>query len=339
MTFSTFIQSIEQLLFTHDCVIIPQFGGFVVNQQGYTYDAQEAKIHPKKRWVAFNERLNSDDGILAMHIAKEFSLSQKKAFEQVIKFSADMKASLQGQGTLEFGNLGVFSLTNEQKISFSPNSQLNFDLTQFGLYEVGTEGKFKPTLIENPIPQSVEDQPAISQENYEEEITQKAFGSRFYAYVLTAFIIGGFGAYMLTEPNSKFVNGSFSPLSLKFKMAKELPSLQPKGVVKAETLPVVAKPVAKLPDVLPAPKAESISGICLVVGSFQTQEKAANCVAEFVSKGFDLVEILPKKEGEHFFRVSIGTSNTMDEAYQKAAELKKTKKLDIWVYQINHYER
>ena len=162
------IQSIEQLIITHDCVIIPNFGGFVVNQQGYTYDAQEAKIHPKKRWIAFNERLRADDGILAMQIAKDFGLSQKMAFEQVLAFSSEIKSLIQTNGTMEFGKLGQFSLTNEQKISFSPNGQLNFDLTQYGLFEVGTLGKSKPKLIENPIPQSAEDQPAITQAEFEQ---------------------------------------------------------------------------------------------------------------------------------------------------------------------------
>ncbi len=169
MNLPSIIQSIEQLLFTHDCVIIPNFGGFVVNQQGYTYDAQQAKIHPKKRWIAFNERLQADDGILAIQIAKDFSLTQKKAFEQVLAFSTEIKSLIQDNGTLDFGKLGQFSLTSEQKISFSPNSHLNFDLSQYGLFEVGTLGKAKPKLIENPIPQSVEDLPAISQVEYEDE--------------------------------------------------------------------------------------------------------------------------------------------------------------------------
>jgi nucleoid DNA-binding protein len=329
------IQSIEQLIFTHDCVIIPNFGGFVVNQQGYTYDAQEAKIHPKKRWIAFNERLRADDGILAMQIAKDFGLSQKKAFEQVVAFSTEIKSLIQANGSLEFGKLGQFSLTNEQKISFSPNGQMNFDLTQYGLFEVGTLGKPKPKLIENPIPQSVEDQPTITQAAFEQENTTKSFSSRFYAYVITAFILGGLGAYVLTEPNSKFVSSSFSPLTIKIKKEKVVakPIVQPKEIKSANPEPKVEPVTEPIPE---APKVSNANGIYLVAASFKTQERAEKGVAEFVSKGFDSVEILPKKEGEQYYRVSVGKVENMDEGYQAAAMMKKSKQVDIWVYQTNH---
>jgi hypothetical protein len=36
-------------------VIIPDFGGFVVNAQGFSFNEKEGKIHPKKKFVAFNE--------------------------------------------------------------------------------------------------------------------------------------------------------------------------------------------------------------------------------------------------------------------------------------------
>ncbi len=335
MHLPSIIQSIEQLLFTHDCVIIPNFGGFVVNQQGYTYDAEQAKIHPKKRWIAFNERLRADDGILAIQLAKDFNLTQKKAFEHVLAFSSEIKSILQANGTMQLGKIGQFTLTQEQKISFTPNSHLNFDLSQYGLFEVGTLGKTKPKLIENPIPLSVEDLPALSQSEYEEESTRKTFSSRFYAYVLTAFIVGGLGAYILTEPNSKFVNSSFSPLTIKIKKEKL--------VAKTIVTPTVIKtdnPAEKadvgVDSLTETPSTFKREGIFLVAASFKTQEKAEEGLAEFVSRGFDSVEILPKQEGEQYFRVSVGKVATMDEGYQVAATMKKNKKVDIWVYQTNH---
>ena len=335
MHLPSIIQSIEQLLFTHDCVIIPNFGGFVVNQQGYTYDAQQAKIHPKKRWIAFNERLQADDGILAIQIAKDFKLTQKKAFEQVLAFSTEIKSLIQANGHLDFGKLGQFTLTKEQKISFSPNSHLNFDLSQYGLFEVGTLGKVKPKLIENPIPQSVEDLPAISQEEYEEENSKKRVGSRFYAYVLTAFIVGGLGAYILTEPNSKFVHSSFSPFTIKIKkeklVSKSIPSSP--DIKSLKPIEQVKEQVDSLPK---TPSKIETEGIFLVAASFKTQDKAEKGLAEFVSRGFDSVEILPKKEGEQYFRVSVGKVATMEEGYQAAASMKKNKKVDIWVFQTNH---
>ena len=63
-----------------------------------------------------------------------------------------------------------------------------------------------------------------------------------------------------------------------------------------------------------------------------TEEKAALCQSELVSKGFTDVEIIEKEAGEKHFRVSVGRVANFDLGYQKAAELKKDKKLDIWVF-------
>ena len=81
-----FIQAIESLLLEHDCVIIANFGGFVINVQDFKFDEKEAIIHPRKKSIAFNGRLKSDDGILAMHLVKQHVISQKKAFESVAAF-------------------------------------------------------------------------------------------------------------------------------------------------------------------------------------------------------------------------------------------------------------
>jgi len=100
------------------------------------------------------------------------------------------------------------------------------------------------------------------------------------------------------------------------------------------------KPLEKKKDLVDSLSETSVKveteGIFLVAASFKTQEKAEEGLSEFVSKGFDSVEILPKKEGEQYFRVSVGKVATMEEGYQVAASMKKNKKVDIWVYQTNH---
>ena len=54
-----FYTFLEHLLYDHECVIIPNFGGFVVNAQGFQLNEKDGKIHPKKKCVAFNEKLKT----------------------------------------------------------------------------------------------------------------------------------------------------------------------------------------------------------------------------------------------------------------------------------------
>jgi nucleoid DNA-binding protein len=334
-----FISAIESLLLEHDCVIIPNFGGFVMNVQDFKFDEKEAIIYPRKKSIAFNERLKSDDGILAMHIAKQNVISQKKAFESVAAFGKEMKDVLRKNQPWAFGNLGTFSLTEESKIIFEPNQAFNYDLDQFGLYPVSTGARKKPVLIEAPVEKSIEDLPMQTKEEVEEVQEPRKITSKFYAYILLAFIIGGMGAYILTEPNSKFVNSSFSPLTIRIKKEPKQEKVIP--IKKA-----ISAPQSSNSDVLEEVKSENVTlkptvitkdneaseHIFLVAASFKTLEKAELGKSELIQKGFQNAAILPKLENETFYRISLGSAKSMDLAYVEAAHLKKDKKIDIWVF-------
>jgi len=334
-----FIQAIESLLLEHDCVIIPNFGGFVINVQDFKFDEKEAIIHPRKKSIAFNERLKSDDGILAMHIVKQHVISQKKAFESVAAFGKEMKDGLKNNQPFAFGNLGTFSLTEESKIVFEPNQTFNYDLDQFGLYSVSTGARKKPVLIEAPVEKSLEDLPTQTKEEVEEVQQPRKITSKFYAYILLAFIVGGMGAYILTEPNSKFVNSSFSPLTIRIKKEQKQEKILPvsKAIATSKTanLVVTEEVESGNEEIKPVivPKNIDVSDhIFLVAASFKTIEKAELGKSELIQKGFQEATILPKLANETYYRISLGSAKNMDLAYAEAANLKKEKKIDIWVF-------
>ena len=334
-----FILAIESLLLEHDCVIVPNFGGFVINVQDFKFDEKEAIIHPRKKSIAFNERLKSDDGILAMHIVKQNIISQKKAFELVAAFGKEMKEGLINNQPLAFGNLGTFSLTEESKIVFEPNQTFNYDLGQFGLYSVSTGTRKKPVLVEAPVEKSLEDLPMQTKEEVEEVQQPRKITSKFYAYILLAFIIGGMGAYILTEPNSKFVNSSFSPLTIRIKKEQKQEKIltTKNAIAPTKTANLGVKEEVKSENeavksaIVPA-NTEIENHIFLVAASFKTLEKAELGKAELVQKGFQEATILPKLENETYYRISLGSAKNMDLAYLEAANLKRDKKIDIWVF-------
>ena len=120
------IAFIEHLLYTHDCVIIPHFGGFVLNSQDFKLDDEQV-IHPKSKWVAFNERLQSDDGLLATLWAKEKNISQKQAFATVHQFGQTLAEQIKADKQFKFGNIGVFQISKSGRLQFEPNKAINFD--------------------------------------------------------------------------------------------------------------------------------------------------------------------------------------------------------------------
>jgi hypothetical protein len=308
-------------------VIIPQLGGFVVNAKDFTFNEQEGKIYPKKKYVAFNEKLKTDDRLLSTEWAKNKAISLKEASLEIADLSKRIKSELTSSGTVQLGNLGTFTLNQENRISFSPNPDFNADLSVFGLFPVGL-GQIPARVEKKPvlIPAiTTEDLPEISSTGHQPIKLTKSV----YVYALLAFLIGGLGAFFLTAPATNQSQSSLNPI----KIEKKVDVAPTKTIVPAvvDTLPVktIEAPVVA-PVNTPEIKDEDV--IYLVAASFQSLKQAEKGLKEFKSRGFDQAEIILKNEQTKFYRISLGTEHSMDAGYAKASEWKAEKKVDIWVY-------
>ena len=320
-----FYTFLEHLLYEHECVIIPQFGGFVVNAQDFQFNAKEGKIYPKRKCVAFNEKLKTDDRFLTTEWAKKQSISQKEASIEITAISKELKSQISTQGYLTIGELGAFTLNSENRLSFSPNPDFNADLSVFGLFPVGLGQALpkekKPVLEVVPV---AEDLPSYTPEPSPIKVSRST-----YVYALMAFIIGGLGAFFLTEPASNQSQSSLNPIKIEKKMAATVAVAAP-AVPAPVQLDTVQKEVISAPVSVEAPGNQDV--IYLVAASFQSLTQAEKGLKEFKSRGFDQAEIILKNEQTKFYRISLGTEHSMDAGYAKAMELKASKKVDIWVY-------
>lgn len=322
-----FYSFLEHLLYEHECVIIPQLGGFVVNAKDFTFNEQEGKIYPKKKYVAFNEKLKTDDRLLSTEWAKNKAISLKEASLEIAELSKRLKSELTSSGAVQLGVLGTFTLNQENRISFSPNPDFNADLSVFGLFPVGL-GQIPARVEKKPvlIPAiTTEDLPEISSTGHQPVKLTKSV----YVYALLAFLIGGLGAFFLTAPATNQSQSSLNPIKIEKKV--DVAPVKTVAPAVVDTLPVktIEAPVVE-PVNTPEIKEEDV--IYLVAASFQSLKQAEKGLKEFKSRGFDQAEIILKNEQTKFYRISLGTEHSMDAGYAKASELKAEKKVDIWVY-------
>ncbi|MHA8073395.1 hypothetical protein ACRZ9O_02585 [Aquirufa sp. HETE-40SA] len=321
-----FYTFLEHLLYDHECVIIPQFGGFVVNAQDYQFNAKEGKIYPKRKCVAFNEKLKTDDRFLTTEWAKKQSISQKEASYEIAAISKELKSQIISQGYLTIGEIGAFTLNTENRLSFTPNPDFNADLTVFGLFPVSLgythqPKVVKPTLEVIPI---AEDLPTTISEEYEPVKLSRSV----YVYALIAFLLAGLGAFFLTEPASNQAQSSLNPIKIEKKETVSVKAIvAPAAPIQMDT---VQKNTIDAPAEISAEADQNV--IYLIAASFQTLSQAEKGLKEFKSRGFDQAEIILKNEQTKFYRISLGTEHSMDAGYAKASELKASKKVDIWVY-------
>lgn len=127
-----FIAYISDLLFLHDCVIIPDFGGFICNYKSAYIDEQSGRICPPSKDILFNRSLTRNDGLLVHWISDKEHVSFEKATVQVMLFSEDLKIRLNQRQRIDFGDIGTFCTDRRFNIIFEPGKH-NFFAETYGM--------------------------------------------------------------------------------------------------------------------------------------------------------------------------------------------------------------
>jgi hypothetical protein len=124
---------ISELLFEHDCVIIPNFGGFICNYKPADIHPVQNTIAPPAKIISFNRSLQSNDGLLVNHIALRQSLSFDSAAGLVEAWVNSGQALLTNRETLFLKRIGKLTADAEGKIQFAPVTEVNYLKTSYAL--------------------------------------------------------------------------------------------------------------------------------------------------------------------------------------------------------------
>jgi hypothetical protein len=163
----TIINGISELLYTHDYVVVPGFGGFVSRQQLSHYALNKEVLNPPSKKISFNVQLKQNDGILASWLKEKINCDFTTANKHIDEFAAHCKVLLDTKHRLEVENLGLFYLDFEKNICFEPKTDVNFLIESFGLSNITlkelekeevrkvieTKDRFEKVEIEKPVKQ------------------------------------------------------------------------------------------------------------------------------------------------------------------------------------------
>jgi nucleoid DNA-binding protein len=124
---------IRELLFGHDCVIVPGFGGFIGNYTPARIDRSTDTFYPPVKKISFNRNLNHNDGLLAGRISGSNKINYGDARNLVEEFVAGIRKKLEKGEKVVFDNIGSFVNNHEGNIQFEPDSSFNYHLDSYGL--------------------------------------------------------------------------------------------------------------------------------------------------------------------------------------------------------------
>jgi hypothetical protein len=291
---------INDLLYRYDCVIVPDFGGFITNRIGAKVNKFTHTFSPPTKQVTFNNLLKHNDGLLANYIASSENISFEKASTAISLSVIRWKNELQSK-SVKIENLGSLSLTEDKKIIFEPNTQVNYLTESFGLKTIESPAiiRYKEQL-----------KPLIPVQEKEDHKKIPAFIKyAAAAAILLTLGITGLNRYQNNQQSEVFANQEKA-------IQKKIQSAT---FVISNPLPTISLNVIK----------EEAKYFHLIAGAFQFKENAKNKVKQLKAKGFDSKIIGTNKWG--LTQVSFNSYSTRNEATNDLYKIRKTISKDAWL--------
>ncbi|MFT6747134.1 MAG: hypothetical protein ACJAZ2_001482 [Glaciecola sp.] len=147
---------IQEMLFNYECVVIPQFGGFLSHYQAAKILKDKNLILPPSKSLTFNVLLKANDGLLAQELVTRFNVSYKEAI-QVISLQVDSwQEILSNGGKVSIPGVGKLNKNKKDTILFVQDLNANLLNDAYGLGTLkaqvlkkdGITGKIKEEYIQ-----------------------------------------------------------------------------------------------------------------------------------------------------------------------------------------------
>ena len=126
---------IFELLQTHDCVVVPNFGAFIARNISAKISSDGYKIFPPNKELSFNKNLVKNDGLLINAISSNENISYESAEQKITNWCRRINKKLEKQRYVEIKNIGSISLEKNKHI-FSPNQNSIFLKSSYGFNSI-----------------------------------------------------------------------------------------------------------------------------------------------------------------------------------------------------------
>lgn len=150
-------RDLHDLLYCHDCVIVPHWGGFLTHYRSARLDEARDLVHPPGKDLSFNRHLVRNDGLLADHMAKREGIGFDVATARIDAEVEGWRNTLEHSGRLELPSIGVFFHDAEQNLQFDPDKRTSYWKDAFGLRPMAAVpvDRVKPTPVIRELPKPV----------------------------------------------------------------------------------------------------------------------------------------------------------------------------------------
>ncbi|HKR05525.1 MAG TPA: SPOR domain-containing protein [Bacteroidia bacterium] len=346
---------IAALLYDHDCVIIPDFGGFVASYQSAQLNEMQHTFYPPSKKIAFNASLKKNDGLLANHISESEKILYAEACRIIYEYSEECFQALNNGKKIYLDRIGLLFYDAEKNIQFIPDPHQNFLKESFGL-----------ALIHSPALNLAQEVSPLRDIQFAGRKKNKKFNWRIVELVPAAAIVVLMFTFPILTKNFDLQWSSLNPFADKNKIEtianpskqksdpaavfykppvknetakSEAPAAENISIESKDASVNVEQPLVETSsppiEKSPAPvtvEATATSGLKyhIIAGCFRIEENATKLEADLKSKGFN-AEILGKNEAG-LTMVSISSFKNLSEAKNSLSEIQNTFNRGVWIF-------
>jgi hypothetical protein len=329
---------ISELLFEHDCVIVPDFGGFVANYAPAKIHPVQHTFTPPSKNIVFNKNLKNNDGLLANYIVTTEKTNYPEALKYISHFVDNTNAQLKKGAKINIDEVGTLFLDVERNIQFQP-SATNYLLPSFGLPYFQSPA-IKRDNIGKRIEKEFVDRGAIPAEK--KKINVKRIVT---LAIIIPFVFGIIWIPLKTDLLKNINYTSLNPFATK---ESKVQSPKPKVAV---SLPIKKKDTAQIitnqqpttnnqepivspviPDSTAVSKSNTVNldfKFHIVAGCFAIENNALKFVISLKEQNIDAAII--GKNDKQLFVVSCGNYATYKEANKEIGNIRKQLP-NVWLY-------
>jgi len=122
-----------ELLRLHDCVIVPDLGGFVTNYRPAEMDLVNNAFNPPVKEIIFTGKLSKNDGLLVNYISETEGVGYFESRQIISEFVDETWSKLENGEKIEFHHVGTLQFDRNEKLIFEPEIHENFLLEAYGM--------------------------------------------------------------------------------------------------------------------------------------------------------------------------------------------------------------
>jgi len=305
MKLSTYI---SDLLYRYECVIVPDFGGFVTNTQSAIISSYSKTFYPPHKQISYNNHLKNNDGLLANYIASVDKMPFEHAMN-FIKFEVSEWRKKLNESDLFLDKIGKLSLDKNDAIIFEPQTETNYLTAAYGM---------TPFVIPEIKREKYAKQVEVLEEKAPIIISSRKREAPDYLKYAAIFILGlsiiGFGGnefYKNYKSNQQIVAAQKQQKQVEDKIQKAT-------FIVSEALPSINLNVSL--DKKP---------YHVIAGAFRYPENAVRKVYQLKEQGYNARILGINRWG--LTQVSFDSYDDRNEAINSLYRLKKTESEDVWL--------